>query len=97
MFDRFVALAGGVANAGFLIYLADSAGYTGSVGLLLVKHFYAADISCLNFFVSAVYSTAIIGGALVTLSWLYFRWRFFRTERQPQKQPLASVPAARLN
>ena len=102
LFDRFVALAGGVANAGFLIYLADSAGYTGSVGLLLVKHFYAADISWLNFFVSAIYTTAIIGAALVTMSWLYFRWRFirngqqFQEETQLQKQPLASVAATRL-
>lgn len=76
LFDRFVAVAGGVANAGFLIYLADSAGYTGSVGLLLVKHLYAQDLSWLNFFVQAIYFTAITGGCLVTASWIYFRWRF---------------------
>lgn len=76
LFDRFVAVAGGVANAGFLIYLADSAGYTGSVGLLLVKHFQAPDLSWLKFFIQACYFTAIAGGALVTTSWLYFRWRF---------------------
>lgn len=82
LFDRFVALAGGVANAGFLIYLADSAGYTGSVGLLLVKHFYAPDLSWLNFFVSAIYTTALVGGSLVIASWLYFRIRFHASRRQ---------------
>jgi len=82
LFDRFVAVAGGVANAGFLIYLADSAGYTGSVGLLLVKHFQAPDLSWLNFFIQACYFTAIVGGALVTISWLYFRWRFHSHENR---------------
>lgn len=78
LFDRFVAVAvmGGAANAGFLIYLADSAGYTGSVGLLLVRHFLAPDLSWLNFFIEAIYATAVGGGVLVVLSWLYFRWRF---------------------
>lgn len=80
LFDRFVAVAvtGGAANAGFLIYLADSAGYTGSVGLLLVRHFFAPDLSWLNFFIEAIYVTAVGGGVLVVLSWLYFRWRFAR-------------------
>jgi len=82
LFDRFVAVAGGVANAGFLIYLADSAGYTGSVGLLLVKHFQAPDLSWLKFFIQACYFTAIAGGALVTTSWLYFRWRFHSYENR---------------
>jgi len=76
LFDRFVAIAGGVANAGFLIYLADSAGYLGSVSLLLMKHFHAPDLSWLNFFIQACYVTAILGAGLVTTSWLYFRWRF---------------------
>ena len=88
LFDRFVAVAGpyvGVsANAGFLIYLADSAGYTGSVGLLLVKHFYAPDISWLNFFIEAIYATAFVGGGLVVSSWLYFQWKW-HIEWKPQK------------
>lgn len=79
LFDRFVAIAGGVANAGFLIYLADSAGYTGSVALLLIKHFGAPDISWLHFFVQAIYSTAIIGGGLVTGSWIYFRFKISKS------------------
>lgn len=85
LFDRFVALAapylGISANAGFLIYLADSAGYTGSVGLLLVKHFYAPDISWLNFFIDAVYATAFLGGGLVVSSWLYFQWQWSRQQQ----------------
>ena len=87
LFDRFVAVAGptmGIsANAGFLIYLADSAGYTGSVGLLLVKHFYAPDISWLHFFIESIYVTAFVGGGLVVSSWLYFQWKW-HLQWQPQ-------------
>lgn len=81
LFDRFVAIAGGVANAGFLIYLADSAGYIGSVSLLLVKHFHSPDLSWLAFFIQAIYVTAIVGGGLTLTSWLYFRWRFYSLRR----------------
>ena len=77
LFDRFVAIAGGVANAGFLIYLADSAGYVGSVSLMLVKNFYSPDLSWLTFFINAIYVTAIVGGSLTFIAWVYFRWRFF--------------------
>ena len=31
LFDRLVAFSGWVANAGFLIYVADASGYLGSV------------------------------------------------------------------
>ena len=35
--DRLVAATGSIANAGFLIYVADAFGYAGSVGLLVWK------------------------------------------------------------
>jgi hypothetical protein len=37
LFDRLIAATGQVGTAGFLIYVADSCGYVGSVSLLLVK------------------------------------------------------------
>jgi len=95
LFDRFVAIAGGVANAGFLIYLADSAGYVGSVSLLLVKHFHSPELSWLAFFINAIYVTAVVGGGLTLTSWLYFRWRFFiDARRQKRNTPEASFPHA---
>ena len=39
LFDRMVAVSGRVANAGFLIYVADAAGYAGSCALLLWRNF----------------------------------------------------------
>jgi hypothetical protein len=44
-FDRFIALFRTKANAGFLIYLCDSTGYTFSMLILLYKEFWATDIS----------------------------------------------------
>ena len=35
LFDSMISAVGSTANAGFLLYLADSAGYVGSVGILL--------------------------------------------------------------
>ncbi|NBC66305.1 MAG: hypothetical protein GVY07_11715, partial [Bacteroidetes bacterium] len=45
LFDRFIATYRTMANAGFLIYIADSFGYLSSVGVLLYKNFGQADIS----------------------------------------------------
>jgi hypothetical protein len=44
-FDRFIALFKPKANAGYLIYICDSAGYTCSMLILLYKEFFAGGIS----------------------------------------------------
>jgi hypothetical protein len=75
LFDRLVAVSGRVANAGFLIYVADAAGYTGSCALLLWRNFAWLEVEWLMVFRYALYSTAIVGIALVTLSLLYFNAR----------------------
>jgi len=87
LFDRLVAVAGGVANAGFLIYLADSAGYLGSFSLLLLKHGHLADISWLEFFIASIYWTAWGGVGLVLLSSVYF---YFRLRRPRGYESLSS-------
>jgi hypothetical protein len=75
LFDRLVAVRGHVANAGFLIYLADAAGYTGSCVLLLWRNFAWLKVEWLTVFRFAVYSTAAVGIVLVSLSLLYFNAR----------------------
>lgn len=72
LFDRLVSAVGVTANAGFLIYLADSAGYLGSVGILLYRTFASPDISWLQFFIQLCYLVSCLGGALVIGSLLYF-------------------------
>ena len=61
LFDRMVAVSGRVANAGFLIYVADSCGYMGSIALLLWRNFGQASLNWLQFFIFGAYVTGIVG------------------------------------
>jgi Family of unknown function (DUF5690) len=72
LFDRLVAASGRVATAGFLIYVADSAGYTGSCALLLWRNFGLLHVAWLTVFRYAAYATSVVGIVLVSLSLVYF-------------------------
>ena len=89
LYDRMLAMTGKPGNAGFLIYISDSAGYIGSVGLLLIKHFHSPNITWISFLQSAVYVSALLGGTLMIASWVFFKFRM----NQPsiQNTPLAAV------
>ncbi|HEY6921960.1 MAG TPA: DUF5690 family protein [Steroidobacteraceae bacterium] len=75
LFDRLVAASGRVATAGFLIYVADSAGYAGSCALLLWRNFGLTHVAWLTVFHYTVYITAIAGLVLTSASLLYFNAR----------------------
>jgi hypothetical protein len=75
LFDRMVAVSGRVATAGFLIYVADSAGYAGSCVLLLWRNFGLTHVEWLTVFRYTIYTTSIVGVVLVTLSLIYFNGR----------------------
>jgi hypothetical protein len=75
LFDRMVAASGRVATAGFLIYVADAAGYAGSVALLLWRNFGLLHVQWLAVFRFAVYTSTAVGIVLVSLSLIYFNFR----------------------
>ena len=75
LFDRMVAVSGRVANAGFLIYVADASGYAGSCALLLWRNFGVAHMEWLTVFRLAIYTTTVVGLVLVTFSLFYFMGR----------------------
>jgi hypothetical protein len=75
LFDRMIAAVGRPGNAGFLIYIADGAGYTGSVALLLYRSFAEPKMNWLSFFIDCSYATAVIVGGFTLLSIVYFRHR----------------------
>lgn len=75
-FDRLIATFRYVSTVGFLIYLADSVGYVGSVGVLLYKEFGHAKMSWLNFFISTGYFVSIAGSLLIIASLYYFMKKF---------------------
>jgi hypothetical protein len=75
LFDRLVAVSGRVATAGFLIYVADAAGYAGSCALLLWRNFGLLQVEWLAVFRFAAYATTVVGVVLVSLSLVYFNTR----------------------
>lgn len=72
IFDRFIATYKTAANAGFLIYIADSFGYLSSVGVLLYKNFSYSEVNWLDFFVDTSYTISFFGALLTIISILYF-------------------------
>ena len=71
-FERLIAAVRKPANVGFLIYIADSFGYLGSIGVLLFKNFGHAEMSYSNFFINALYIASVAGVILTTFSLMYF-------------------------
>ncbi|CAN5329701.1 DUF5690 family protein [soil metagenome] len=71
-FERMIAAFHYRSNVGFIIYVADSLGYLGSVSLLLVKEFGRPHISWGDFFKEGAVFVAVIGGISAVLSLIYF-------------------------
>jgi hypothetical protein len=74
-FDRLIATFRIVSTVGFLIYLADSVGYLGSMGVVLFKEF-GSELNWLDFFISAGYVVSLAGSLLITGSFIYFRKKY---------------------
>lgn len=72
LFDRMIAAFKTVANAGFLIYVADSAGYLGSVAVMFYKNFGQPNLSWLDFFIAFSYILSGAGMLAVLVSVFYF-------------------------
>ncbi|MBA3879777.1 MAG: hypothetical protein C0500_08685 [Sphingobium sp.] len=89
LFDRLIAASGRVANAGFLLYVADSFGYLGSVALLLWRNFGQASLDWLQFFIAAAYATSIVGTVLTIFAGIYLHRRTAGLAAAPS----AAVPA----
>ncbi|MBL7855975.1 MAG: hypothetical protein JNL17_16365 [Cyclobacteriaceae bacterium] len=74
-FDRLIATFRIVSTVGFLIYLADSVGYVGSMGVVLFKEF-GSELNWLDFFMSAGYVVSVVGTLLMLISLAYFNWKY---------------------
>jgi MFS family permease len=83
LFDRLIASFRITGNVGFLIYLADSFGYLGSVTVLLSKSVFNIQLSWLNFYQELVLVTGIIGLIATAASMFYFRNKFKKREVTP--------------
>jgi hypothetical protein len=75
-FDRLIATFKHAGNVGFLIYLADSFGYIGSVGVLMSKEIFQVKLNWVMFFSNSVIVLSIAGLALTIFSAIYFVGKF---------------------
>jgi hypothetical protein len=71
-FDRLIASFQHVGTVGFIMYVADSFGYLGSVAVLLYKEFGHNSLSWLDFFTTSGYIISISGSLLILGSMIYF-------------------------
>lgn len=78
LFDRFIAAGGRTGTAGFLIYVADAAGYVSSVALLVLRDLTGVKLSWVEFLRAISYSAALAGLVLIVAAGLYFHSRLPR-------------------
>lgn len=89
LFDRVIATVGKVGNAGFLIYLADTFGYFGSVGLLLYRNLVRDGMHWLPFYIGCTYAVAAIVAGCTLCSALIFARKHARARVDGHPDALA--------
>lgn len=76
LFDRMIATFQCAGNVGFLIYLADSFGYLGSVGVILMKTIFNTHLQWTILYNSGVMILSVIGIAATCIALLYFNKKY---------------------
>jgi MFS family permease len=75
-FERLIATFRYAGNVGFLIYLADSFGYVGSVGVLFSKEIFKVQLNWVTFFSNSVIALSAVGLILTLFSAIYFARKY---------------------
>lgn len=73
IFERFIAAFKVGGNIGFLMYLADSFGYFGSISTLLYREFFFVKLNWLDFFLEMCLLFSVLILVLIMCSLLYFK------------------------
>ena len=79
-FERLIATFRFTGNVGFLIYVADSFGYLGSVSVLLSKEIFKVQLNWVHFFSNSVMILSFIGFIMSGIAALYFKKKFTATQ-----------------
>ena len=77
-FERLLATFRYPGTVGFVIYIADSFGYLGSIAVLFYREFAFTNVSWLDIFIASGYYFSIIGFLLITGSMIYFQTKYKR-------------------
>jgi MFS family permease len=75
-FDRLISTFKYTSNVGFLIYIADSFGYVGSIGVLLTKEIFKIKLNWVTFFSNSVVLLSVVGCLLTLFSLYYFTKKY---------------------
>ena len=75
-FDRLISTFKYASNVGFLIYIADSFGYVGSIGVLLSKEMFKIQLNWVTFFSNSVVILSVIGSLITLFSLYYFSKKY---------------------
>jgi hypothetical protein len=87
IFERLIAMTRDRGNIGYLMYLADSFGYLGYVGVLLARNALGPSENFLTFFFNLSW---VIAGACLVL--LIPCWRYFSTHPATRSAPAPADP-----
>jgi uncharacterized membrane protein len=82
IFERLIAVTKERANIGFLMYLADSVGYTGYIILMLFRYTTDPGDSILFLFLKICIYLAVAGGLII----LYCNWYFKKKLKNDEQQ-----------
>lgn len=72
LFDRMIAAFGTAGNVGFLMYLADSFGYLGSVGIIVMKTVLKIKTQWTDLYSTGVIYLSVIGICFTITAMFYF-------------------------
>jgi len=76
LFDRLIATFRFAGTVGFLIYIADSFGYLGSVAVLISKSIFRLEMHWLHFYQNLVLLMAVVGVMGTIFSIFYFNTKY---------------------
>lgn len=92
IFDRFMAVFKHAGNAGFLMYVADSFGYLGSMSFLFYKELAGfGAMSWTTFFRNTLLITGVAGLCMTALAARYF-WRKHKSQNETVEEKLILSP-----
>jgi hypothetical protein len=91
LFERMIALFRIKANAGYFVYICESIGYLGSVGLLLYKEFFMKDHSWSNVLMQFTYFQFTICFILLIMSNVYLERHRVSKEQKDAGSSLAAA------
>lgn len=75
-FERLIATFKVKGNVGFLLYIADSFGYLGSVLVMLGKEFFDVQVKWSDVYSHGVVIVSVIGISATILSFIYFNHKY---------------------